>query len=251
MKRLILLILALSTSFSGIALSNNEKNESLISSNEFITYWDSTSTKFQKLNTKLQKDFDRYGQSEKFLKMLFFRSQQYLMNEYNQYASVEELIETGAFDCVSGSFLMAVFLDRYGFDYDIMETSFHVFLTVNVDGNKLVLETTDGFTGFISEKEEVKAYLKDFEKESKKNPLYLNPDQKLIQNLLQPSIYRAITLQQLKGLELFNRAIFYNNQMAYDIAFQKIKEAENLYPSERIMALGKLLQSHHIIASNH
>jgi hypothetical protein len=182
--------------------------------------------------------------------MLFFRSQQYLMDDYNQYASVEELIETGAFDCVSGSFLMAVFLDQYGFDYAIMETSFHVFLTVNVEGKKVVLESTDGFTGFISDKDEVKAYLKDFEKESKKNPLYLNPDQKLLKDLLQPSIYRAINLQQLKGLELFNRAIFYNNQMAYDIAFQKIKEAEVLYPSERITALSKLLQSQLIIASN-
>lgn len=250
MKRFLLLFLALSITFSGIALSNNAKKESLISSNEFITYWDSTSTKFQKLNFKLQKDYDRYGNSEKFLKMLFFRSQQYLMYDYNQYASVEELIETGAFDCVSGSFLMAVFLDQYGFDYDIMETSFHVFLTVNVEGQKVVLESTDGFTGFISDKDEVKAYLKDFERESKKNPLYLNPDQKLLKDLLQPSIYRAINLQQLKGLELFNRAIFYNNQMAYDIAFQKIKEAEILYPSERITALSKLLQSQLIIASN-
>lgn len=251
MKRFLLFILALSTSISGIALSNSEKKETLVSSNEFIVYWDSTSTKFQKLNAKLQKDFDRYGNSEKFLKMLFYRSQQYLMDDYNQYASVEELIETGAFDCVSGSFLMAVFLDHYGFDYDIMETSFHVFLTVNLAGEKIVLESTDGFTGFISDKDEVKAFLKDFQKESRKNPLYLNPDQKITQNLLQPSIYRAINLQQLKGLELFNRAIFYNNQMAYDIAFQKIKEAEMLYPSERILALSELLQTQPIIASNH
>jgi hypothetical protein len=231
-------------------MSTNEKKESLFSSNEFIAYWDSTSSKFQKLNTKLQKDFGRYGKSEKFLKMLFFRSQQYLMDDYNQYASVEELIKTGAFDCVSGSFLMAVFLDQYGFDYDIMETSFHVFLTVNLEGQKVVLESTDGFTGFISEKEAVSAYLKDFEKQSKKTPLYLNPDQKLINKLLQPSIYRAINLQQLKGLELFNRAIFYNNNRAYDIAFEKIKEAETLYPSERIVALSKLLQMQLVIASN-
>lgn len=250
MKRFLLLILALSTSFTGIAMPNDVKNEPLISSNEFITYWDSTSPKFQKLNVKLQKDFGRYGKSEKFLKMLFFRSQQYLMDDYNQYASVEELIETGAFDCVSGSFLMAVFLDQYGFDYDIMETSFHVFLTVNVDGGKIVLESTDGFTGFINDKEEVRAYLKEFERESKKNPLYLNPDQKIVKDLLQPSIYRAINLQQLKGLELFNRAIFYNNQMEYETAFKKIKEAEILYPSERINALSQLLQSQLIVASN-
>jgi hypothetical protein len=54
----------------------------------------------------------------------------------------------------------------------------------------------------------------------------------------------------LKGLELFNRAIFYNNQMAYDLAYQKIKEAETLYPSERIIALGKLLQTQLAVASN-
>lgn len=251
MKRFLLFILALSITFSGFALSFNENEETLVSSNEFISYWDSTSTKFQKLNAKLQKDFDRYGHSEKFLKMLFYRSQQYLLDDYNQYASVEELIETGAFDCVSGSFLIAVFLDHYGFEYNIMETSFHVFLTVNVKGTKLVLESTDGLTGFISEKEEVKAYLNEFEKESKKNPLYLNPSHKITQNLLQPSIYRAINLQQLKGLELFNRAIFYNNKMAYDIAFQKIKEAEIFYPSERIIALGELLQMQPIIASTH
>jgi hypothetical protein len=92
--------------------------------------------------------------------------------------------------------------------------------------------------------------LTDFEKESKKNPLYLNPEQQLVQNLLQPAIFRAINLQQLKGLELFNRAIFYNNQKEYDIAFKKIKEAETLYPSERISALSRLLQSQLVVASN-
>ena len=121
---------------------------------------------------------------------------------------------------------------------------------LNVEGKKVVLESTDGFTGFINDKNEVKAYLTDFEKESKKNPLYLNPEQQLVQNLLQPAIFRAINLQQLKGLELFNRAIFYNNQKEYDIAFKKIKEAETLYPSERISALSRLLQSQLVVASN-
>lgn len=250
MKPLILLFLIIFSPYPSPAFSEIGDENMLFSSREFISYWDSASPKFNKLKKKLEKDFQRFEKSEKFLKMVFYRSQHHLLYEYDQYASVEELIESGKFDCVSGSLLMASFLDFFGFDYKIIETSYHVFLLVQLDNQQIILESTDSFNGFISDRGEIAHYLDNFKSEAKKNKLYLHPDQKVINSLLKPSIYRHIDLQKLKGLEHFNRAIHYNNQKDLKKALEEAKKAEIFYESDRILTLKQLLQSQLSLAVN-
>ncbi|RPA67508.1 hypothetical protein EF405_13975 [Cyclobacteriaceae bacterium YHN15] len=250
MKPFIFLFLITLVPYSSPAFSENGDEKILFSSQEFISYWDSTSPKFNKLKNKLEKDFQRFDKSEKFLKMIFYRSQLHLLYDYDQYASIEELIESGKFDCVSGSLLMASFLDFFGFEYKIIETSFHVFLLVQLDNQQVILESTDSFNGFISEEEEITQYLDKFKSEAINNTLYLHPDQKVINSLLKPSVYRTIDLQKLKGLEHFNKAIHYNNQNDLKKALEEAKKAEIFYESDRISTLKQLIQSQLSLAVN-
>lgn len=249
MKRLIFFFSVLIISIPGYTVSVNSQEVLDFSSREFIDYWNSASPKFNKLRQKIDKDFQKFERNEKFLRRLFYRSQLHLLYDYNQYASVNELIETGKYDCVSGSLLMASFLDYYGFDYEIIETSFHVFIKVNLDNQLIILESTDE-NGYLTHGEEVMAYLENVEKDSKQSNLYLDPNELPIKCLIQPSIYRAINIRQLKGLEYFNSAIFFNNQAAYSTAYEKAKAAEVLYPSDRITVLRKLLEQQLVLAQN-
>ncbi|MFD2201647.1 hypothetical protein [Shivajiella indica] len=251
MKSLIIFLLVLLIPFSNHALTENGEKELQFSSEEFISYWDSVSPKFNKLRNKLEKDYKKFDKSEKFLKMVFYRSQLHLLYDYYQYSTVEELIESGKFDCVSGSFLMAAFLDFYGFDYQIIETSHHVFLLVELDKQQIILESTDSFNGFISDKNEVASYLAEFKSDAKNNTLYLHPDQRAINSLINPSIYRTIDLKELKGLEYFNKAIYYNNQKNLKNAFEEITKAESYYASERILTLKRLIQTQLSLAVNY
>lgn len=250
MKSLILLFLITLSSFPSPGFTEIGDEDVLFSSSEFISYWDSASPKFNKLKMKLEKDFRRFEKSEKFLKMVFYRSQLHLLYEYDQYATVEELVESGKFDCVSGSLLLASFLDFFGFDYKIIETSFHVFLLVELDNQQVILESTDSFNGFISDREEIAHYLDKFKSEAKNSKLYLHPDQKVINSLLRPSVYQTIDLQKLKGLEHFNRAIHYNNQKDLKKALEEAKKAEFYYRSDRILTLRQLIQSQLSLAVN-
>ena len=250
MRRLIFFFLITFIPFSTPALTEIGNDDTQFSSREFISYWDSASSKFNKLRKKLEKDFSKFDKSEKFLKMIFYRSQLHLLYDYNQYASVEELIESGKFDCVSGSLLIASFLDFYGFDFKIIETSYHVFLLVDLGKRQILLESTDSFNGFISDKEEIALYLEEFKSAARNNTFYLNPDQKVINSLLKPSIYRTIDLQKLKGLEHFNKAIYYNNQKDLKKALEEAKKAESFYESDRILTLRQLLQSQLALAVN-
>lgn len=249
MKRLIFFFLMLQLSIPGYVFALDSKEDLDFSSKEFIDHWGTVSPKFQKLKKKIEKDFQRFEKSEEFLRRLFYRSQLHLLYDYNQYASINELIETGKFDCVSGSLLMASFLDYYQFDYEIIETSYHVFIKVRIANQLIVLESTDE-NGYLTHEEEVTAYLKNVEKDSKQSNLYLDPKDIPIKSLIQPSIYRAINIRQLKGLEYFNRAIFLNNQAAYNLAYEKAKAAEILYPSERIVVLRRLLEQQLVLAQN-
>lgn len=247
MKRLIFAFLVLIISIPGFSLPLNRQEDLDFSSQEFIDYWNAASPKFNKLRQKIDKDFQKFERSEKFLRRLFFRSQLHLLYDYNQYASVNELIETGKYDCVSGSLLMTSFLDYYGFDYEIIETSYHVFIKVNLDKQLIILESTDE-NGFLTQEEEVASYLENVEKDSKQSNIYLDPNELPLKCLIQPSIYRAINIQQLKGLEYFNRAIFFNNQSDYTLAYENAKSAETLYPSERIIVLRTLLEKQLVLA---
>lgn len=247
MKRLIFFFLILIISIPSYSLSLNTQEDLDFSSQEFIDYWVAASPKFNKLRQKIDKDFQKFERSEKFLRRLFYRSQLHLLYDYNQYASVNELIETGKYDCVSGSLLMASFLDYYGVDYEIIETSYHVFIKVNLDNRLIILESTDA-NGYLTHEDEVAAYLENVEKDSKQSNLYLDPKDLPIKSLIQPSIYRTINIRQLKGLEYFNSAIFFNNQAAYTLAYEKAKAAEILYPSDRITVLRRLLEQQLVLA---
>ncbi|OYX16477.1 MAG: hypothetical protein B7Z16_11390 [Algoriphagus sp. 32-45-6] len=62
------------------------------------------------------------------LRQIFQKSHQRLFKKYEQHSSFNEMLTNGNFDCVSGSASLGMLLERYGFEYEIIETDYHVFI---------------------------------------------------------------------------------------------------------------------------
>lgn len=109
------------------------------SNTALVMSWRSESEQFSKLNEQLDKDFLKWGLSKKMVKNIFYRSHQQLFFKYRQFSLAQDTFSTGAYDCVSGSLVLAGLLDYYGFDYVIRETTYHVFLEVKVGNDPIFL----------------------------------------------------------------------------------------------------------------
>jgi hypothetical protein len=201
--------------------------------------------RFQKLIQRLDNDFEKHQESEEFLRLVFYRTQQQMLNKYIQYSSFNELIRDGSFDCVSGSTLFALILERYNLNYQIIETSYHVFLEIELKGKNYIFESTEPIEGFIAEKEEIKAF-KDFHAPSASEKVQRKIAEESgngTSQLLQPVVYKSITLEELIGLQFFNKAVYYFNQEQFFEAYNSIVKAKKYYPSERLLTLSKILEN--------
>lgn len=56
-----------------------------------------------------------------------------------------EIMNGGFYNCVSSSIMYSIFLHRYGFSFQAIETDDHVFITVNFDDNVVDVETTNKY----------------------------------------------------------------------------------------------------------
>lgn len=227
-----------------ISMDIHEPNHSSIDLDSLEMELKKVNKPFQKLIQKLDKDFDKYDSSEKLLRLVFFRTQQQMLNKYVQYSSFNELIQYGYFDCVSGSTLYALLLDRYRFDYEIIETSYHVFIIVHLGDREYILESTEPTNGFITEQSEIEFFKTQYAptiSERVQNKIEKKSGTGKDQ-LFQPVVYNSISLEELIGLQFFNKAVFYFNQEQFFEAYNNIIQAKKYYPSERLLTLSEILE---------
>lgn len=176
-----------------------------------------------------------------FLRLIFQKTHQSLLKKYEQHSTFNDMLETGKYDCVSASAALGMLLDRYGYQYDIVETDYHVFILVVVNGKNIVLESTLPVGGMITGPSEVDAYLEAYKKEEFAQLGSLNqrigsPKIDLSNN----SIFRKVSLHQLAGLLYYNDAILLFNSQKYREASNQLTKALKLYSSDRIEGLKDL-----------
>lgn len=200
--------------------------------------------RFHKLLQRLDRDFEKHQKSEELLRLVFYRTQQQMLNKYVQYSNFNELIQDGKFDCVSGSTLYALILDRYNFDYQIIETSYHVFLIVKFDNREYVIESTEPVHGYITDESEIDAYKLKYQPTQSERVQHKIAKKSGTgsSQLFTPVVYNAITLEELIGLQFFNKAVFYFNQEQFFEAYNNIIKAKEYYHSERLLTLSRILE---------
>lgn len=189
------------------------------------------------LDAKASKKLD----SLSLLRVIFQKTHQRLLKDYVQHSSFAVLLNKGAYDCVSGSAALGLLLDRYGFTYEVVETDYHVFIQVYLDGKTIILESTLPVGGMITAPSAVSAYLASYINEGK--PVVRNITEGLAGTKVTASdntIFRKVNLTELAGLQHYNEAIVHFNQQEYQQAIDLLSKAFTLYPSERIEGLKDL-----------
>jgi hypothetical protein len=177
----------------------------------------------------------------KFIRQIFEKSHQRLFKKYEQHSTFNQMLNEGKYDCVSGSAALSLLLERYGYEFEIVETDYHVFLVVNWDGKKIVLESTLPIGGMITTPSEVQKYVDSYK--PAEFALLKSYSQSLAGTEIEysdNSIFRKVNLKQLAGLQYYNDAIVHFNSQEYTKAVDQLSKAYSLYPSERILGLREL-----------
>jgi hypothetical protein len=199
--------------------------------------------KWDNLLAELDKKFDKKGTHLNVLRQVFQKSHQQLFKTYEQHSTFNDMLDEGKFDCVSASAALALLLDRYRFDYKVVETDYHVFIVVNHEGNDIILESTLPIGGMITAQSEVASYLEGYKADASVQLKSLNqrlgaPKVDLSDN----AIFRKVNLTQLAGLQYYNDAISLFNEQSFTKAASQLNKALKLYNSERIEGLKTLAE---------
>lgn len=172
-----------------------------------------------------------------FLKQIFFTVHRKVLGNYQQYVTFDELFQEGQkYDCVTGTALYALILDYFGFEYDIHETDYHVYLVAHTADQRFLFESTDPIYGFASQQEEIKQRIAAVNIKSKTlNERYLkviSSNDEGAQNI--KIIDNIVSIGQLSGLHYYNQGLKYFNEGNYRDAFKMTIVAQGIYPSMRI-----------------
>ncbi|MBK6266171.1 hypothetical protein JKA74_14090 [Marivirga sp. S37H4] len=219
--------------------SEYEKKRNLIVSQQLLEQH----AQWNKLIEKLEKKSS--ANPEYFLDFLFYKTHNTLLKNYGKHSDFGKMLETGDYDCVSGSLAYSLILTYFNIDHSIIETDYHVFIVARIDGKDFILESTDPLNGFIKDENAVIQYIAKF----KPDPLT-----KVIQNTIEigaesylttetNTIFKKINIKQLSGLQYYNHGIYAIKEQNYPLAKAKISQALALYPSERIYSVYELISS--------
>lgn len=210
---------------------------------KLIISWMEESENFRLLKKKLNNDFLRWGKSEKMVKNIFYRTHKMVFSEYSQFSTDKEAMGSGKFDCVSGSLVLAGLLDHYGIPFEVYETSFHVFLSVNLDGKPIYLEVTDPYSGYINTKEGIALYLDGVQNRGNEIIIPGDIDLEALLTVIAPEVFEKIQLPNLVGLQYFNQAIKNFNDGNFLVAYQFATSALKYHDTERIRDFATFLES--------
>ncbi|UZD21747.1 hypothetical protein PBT90_19725 [Algoriphagus halophytocola] len=191
----------------------------------------------------LDKRFNKKGADYKLLRKVFEKSHQRLFQTYEQHSTFNTMLTAGKYDCVSASAALGLLLDRYGFEFDIVETDYHVFIRVNFEGKDIILESTLPVGGMMTAPSEVAEYLESYQPVASATLQAVDkrlgaPKNELWDN----AVFRKVNLKQLAGLQYYNDAISLFNQQEYQYASAQLQKALELYNSERIEGLKALAE---------
>lgn len=176
---------------------------------------------------------ERWNDNHRLLKKVFFQVHKEYLKKYVPYQSFQDLFETGTYGCLTGTALYAFLLDELGFEYEIIETNYHMFLLVTVDGHQYLIESTDPIDGFVYKNEEVRNRINAAVKQNKPSN----------GNGFTYDIYKSISYVELIGLQYYNTAVNSYNSGNLSLALYSLNEASRFDRSQRIKELLELIMT--------
>ena len=170
---------------------------------------------------------------EDFLRLLYYRTHKKFLKQYTAHTSFASLLESGNYDCLSATILYALMLHEFGFDFQIAETDYHIYLIVESGEGRIMMESTDPLNGFISDEEEINARIREInDRNESLSEQYLTFQE---ENRYFSSFFK------LTGLLYFNASVeeFNNNNII--AAVDQLEKARFYDDAKRFKTFGKFL----------
>ncbi|UII34086.1 hypothetical protein LVD17_09695 [Fulvivirga ulvae] len=207
------------------------------------------STRLDEFVVKLSEKRQKYKNDEKFLSYIFYKINQKFLKRYKPFTSPAMLFKTGEYDCLSGTTMYALILDRLDIDHDIVETNHHIYLRIERAGKVYLMESTDPMYGFIADQKEVANRLNDYDYEAGAGIPRESVDKDVY--VFRNQVNETIDMYDLVGLHYYNAAVNSFNQEDISTSINNLEKAVVFYFSPRISEFGllvgkTLLQVNHI-----
>jgi len=179
-----------------------------------------------------------------FLHKIFWSTQKRFLKTFSPYETFGELFVSGKYDCLTATSLYSLLLTEFNFDFNIIETNYHIFIVVHTSSGEVLFETTDRYNGFVHDKKEIESrigmYKENFIATTKPNSVYYR---------YSFDLYKKISPFQLIGLLHFNQAVNAFNKHEWLTCADELALSESKYESPRVKELAAVLV-HSVLASD-
>ncbi|NMM47116.1 hypothetical protein [Marinigracilibium pacificum] len=172
--------------------------------------------------------------NENDLEKVFYKTHRKVLKQYKTYSKLSETLEEGVYDCVTGTAVYSYIYESLGAKVEILETPSHVFLLIENNGNKYIVESTSPLDGFYKIDKDFKINNHD-----SFGLLVADESSEVINNVI-----NKISLKELAAILLHNQAAKNYLNQDFDPAISLINEALSLYPSARSVHLKNLILKH-------
>ena len=185
---------------------------------------------------KLESKRSSFKREKDFLEYLFFKTHHQFLRHFAEYPSFGDMLNTGTYNCLTGTALYALLLDHFGVDYRIIETNYHIFLMAETAQGEILFETTDPTNGFVCDASAIERRIATYRQNSvlaaNSSKTYYHYDFDL---------FSGVNLDQVVGLLHYNLSIAAFNEQQLAASAIALARAIELYQSPRIEAFSKLI----------
>jgi hypothetical protein len=171
-----------------------------------------------------------------FLRLIFNRVHRKFLKTYEDYVPFDKLFESGSYNCLTATALYALVLDHFGYDYEVIETNYHIFILAVTKEGKVLLETTDPQDGFVTNTNEIAEKIGYY-----KEDLGATPSQKNTAYKFQFELFDAVSLEEITGLLYYNLAVDAFNKNEIQRSVDLLDKAAAYYRSERIEEFSQVI----------
>ncbi len=176
----------------------------------------------------------KYRSQLDFVSTVFYKTHRKFLKRYRQFTPFGKMLRTGNYDCLSATSLYALLFERLGIGYEIVETNYHIYITVVTPKGNALIESTDAIYGYVTNPKEIEERLKEFEA---RNSTVSSEDQYAFET----HINDRVSQSGLIGLQYYNASVNAYNNTEFGEAIDLLQKAFVFRNNTRMDEFGMLL----------
>jgi hypothetical protein len=186
---------------------------------------------------KMEKRHNSTRNEKEFLRYVFAKTHQVYLKKFVEYAHFNSLFSNGSYNCLTGTILYSIILNHFKIEHQVIETNYHIFILAKTAQGNVLLEVTDPYNGFIDCSLEIESRISLY----KNNALLTSNGGAQPYYKFNFDLYKPVTLEELRGLLYYNKAIEVFNQQKIEESIHYLTKVVELYSSTRIEEFSQIL----------